>query len=278
MHPITTTPALLPSLHFCAPTPQGSLHLALPARHGSDAVGAALALADAEPLLAELEQWLALPLDPCWMHAEAAPAAPAPAPTGLLWCGSADEARLGLPWALLAQAAPPGIAALADVQLELQVEVARWPHLPPAPAVPPVPPGSSAGALLLLPASHQSSWRVTLVQRALGMEVDAHWPGPGHAPSAAGAPRVAAPAEACVRLDQVLRWPVRAVFGWSPAPATPLDDGAQAWQAGAGQAAFSGRIVPALGGAGLWVPAAAETSQPVVHTVPLAAEPTAAAA
>ena len=241
-------------MHFCAPTPHGTLHLKLPARHGSDAVGAALTLTEAEPLLLALEQWLALALDPTPLSSPATP------PPGLLWCSAPGDAHLGLPWQLLAQAPPSGMPALHGPDLQLQVDVARWPLLP-------TPPASSAlsttAALLLLPASFDGSWRVTLVQAEFGFEVDAHWAGPGHAPTLAGAPRAVgggagagAGAEtrvAAVRLLHTLCWPMSAVLGWSQPPDTPLSDRAQAWPAGATRAAFSGRIVPALGGAGLLV-------------------------
>jgi hypothetical protein len=239
-------------MYFCAPTPHGDLHLALPARHGLDAVGAALALNDAQPLLVALEQWLALSLDPA---PQARPAAPA---AGLLWCSAADNAHLGMPWQLLAQAPPSGMPVLHGPELDLQVVVARWPTLPPMPPMPPMSsPPLPAQGLLLLPASFAENWCVTLVQPELGFEMDAHWAGPGHEPTLAGAPRAAVLDAATVRLVQTLRWPLAAVLGWSQAPETALSDVAQAWhqhtETLAAHAAFSGHIVPALGGAGLLV-------------------------
>ena len=240
---MTATTERAELMHFSAHTPQGALHLELPARHGSDAVGAALALADAEPLLVALETWLALSLDPVPQPSPATP------PAGLVWCSTADNAHLGLPWPLLAQAPPSGMPVLHGPELELRVEVAHWPALP-------APPDAATGGLLLLPASFGGSWQVTLVQDELGFEIDAHWAGPGHTPTLAGAPRAAEAGAAAVRLVQTVRWPLPAVLGWSQTPETPLSDAAQAWAAGAAQASCSGRIVPALGGAGLWVPAA----------------------
>ena len=240
---------------FTAATPQGTLHLLLPARHGADAVGAALALADAEPLLAALEVWLAISLDPVPQPGagdgngsgsdnEAA---------GLVWCSAPGNVRLGMPWPLLAQASPwdtSGLPVLHSPVLELQVVLARWPVLPPAP-------DASTGGLLLLPASFDGSWRVSLVQAELGFEIDAHWPGPGHPPTLAGAPRRAVAQAASVRLVQTLHWPLQALLGWVQPPDAPLADPAQAFGATAAPAACSGRIVPALGGFGLLVPGAA---------------------
>jgi hypothetical protein len=248
--PIPTEQALL--MHFCAQTPHGDLHLQLPARHGDDAVGAALALADAQPLLLALEQWLALTLDPAPVADNAQP------PPGLVWCSAADNAHLGWPWQLLAQAPPSGMPVLHGPELVLQVVVARWAQLPALPCLPSAP---SSGGLLLLPASLAEAWRVTLVQPELGFEMDAFWAGPGHAPTLAGAPRAAEPEAATLRLVQTLRWPLAAVLGWCEAPQTALADAAQAWHppsaAGDQRAAFSGRIVPALGGAGLLATVAA---------------------
>jgi hypothetical protein len=241
--PTDTEPSAL--MHFCAQTPHGTLHLQLPARHGGDAVGAALALADAQPLLGALEQWLALTLDP------APGLEPADPPPGLLWCSTVDNVHLGLPWQLLAQAPPSGMPVLHGPELALQVVVARWPQLPPLPQ-------AAGGGLLLLPASFADGWRVTLVQPELGFEIDALWAGPGHAPTLAGAPHAALGSAATVRLVQSLQWPMAAVLGWCQAPDTALSDQAQFWQqaaAGVAQARVSGCIVPALGGAGLLVAA-----------------------
>jgi hypothetical protein len=228
-------------MHFIADTPHGSLHLELPAAHGADAIGAALALADAEPLLAALENWLGLDLDPRPQIPAAAP------PAGLLWCSAANNAHLGMPWPLLAQAPPSGMPALQGPELALTVHVARWAQLPTRP------PG---GGLLLLPAAFEEHWRITLVQPDLGFEIDALWAGPGSPATLAGAPRAAAAAAATVRLMQTLHWPLPAVMGWCQTPDTPLTEGAQGWPAGAATPAFSGRIVPTLGGAGLLVQAA----------------------
>ncbi len=247
-------------MHFCAQTPHGALHLQLPAHHGNDAVGAALALADAQPLLLALEQWLALSLDPAPVPEPAEP------PPGLLWCSAADNAHLGWPWQLLAQAPPSGMPFMHGPELALHVVVARWPKLP---ALPP----AHAGGLLLLPASFADGWRVTLVQPELGFELDAQWAGPGHAPTLAGAPRAAEASAATVRLRQSLHWPLAAVMGWCQAPDTALSDQAQVWHkaaAGGAQATLSGCIVPALGGAGLLV---AATAQPAVAAAAAASTP-----
>jgi hypothetical protein len=232
-------------MHFTAQTPHGPLHLELPAAHGADAVGAALALADAQPLLAALESWLGLDLDPRPQGRADAPVAPPP--PGLLWCSAADNAHLGMPWPLLAQAPPSGMPALQGPELALVVDAARWTRLPPRPA---------GSGLLLLPAAFEAQWRVTLVQPDLGFEVDALWAGPGSAPVLAGAPRAAAETVAAVRLVQTLHWSMAAVLGWCQAPDTPLAEAARGWDAAATTPAFSGRIVPTLGGAGLLVQAA----------------------
>jgi hypothetical protein len=217
------------------------VRLELAAAHGGDAVGAALALFDVEPLLAGLEQWLGMTLD-------LAPVSELVAPEpGLVWCSTLQGARLGLPWLLLAQAPPTGMPELHCPELELQVEVERWTELPAQP------PSIAQGGLMLLPASFEEPWRVTLTQSALGFEVDAHWAGPGHAPTLAGALRPVSTGAACVRLVQTLRWPLAAALGWSCAPEQPLADAARAWPALARQPSFSGRIVPALRGAALLV-------------------------
>jgi hypothetical protein len=276
-------------MHFCAPTPHGELHMQLPAHHGEDAVGAALALDDAQALLLALEQWLALSLDPAPAAGRAEP------PPGLLWCSAADNAHLGLPWQLLAQAPPSGMPVLQGPELALHVVVARWstlallqqpqPHansnvIASAAAAAAAGAGANANAnatanshaagLLLLPASFAEAWRVTLVQPELGFEVDAQWPGPGHAPTLAGAPRAAEASAASVRLLQTLHWPLAAVMGWCQAPDIALSDQAQLWhhQAGGAQAVSSGCIVPALGGAGLLVAATAQpnTAWPAAAT------------
>jgi hypothetical protein len=272
--PIASPPNEL--LHFCAHTPHGAMHLELPARHGSDAVGAALALGDAHTLLTALEQWLALTLDPA-PRSPACADATEPAP-GLIWCSTADNAHLGMPWQLLAQAPPSGMPALFGPELALRVVVARWPqvqHLPP-------PATAAGGGLLLLPASFAESWCVSLVQPELGFEVDAHWAGPGHAPTVAGAPRALSHnishdinhGVTTVQLLHSLQWPLAAVLGWCQAPETTLGDAAQvlvhdadgvdpAAQQRKAAVAISGRIVPALGGAGLLV-----TGPAVVAAVP----------
>jgi hypothetical protein len=255
--PIASLPNEL--MHFCAQTPHGDLHLELPAPHGSDAVGAALALGDVHALLTALEQWLALTLDPApWSQASADATDAAP---GLIWCSTADNAHLGMPWQLLAQAPPSGMPALFGPELALRVVVARWPqvqHLPP-------PATATGGGLLLLPASFEESWCVSLMQPELGFEVDAHWAGPGHAPTVAGAPRAISHDVTTVQLLHSLQWPLAAVLGWCQAPEAPLGDAAQALVHGTDGAdpaaqqrkaavAISGCIVPALGGAGLLVP------------------------
>ena len=234
-----------PTLHFSAPTAHGSVRLELPSRHGDDAVAAALALADAEPLLQALESWLGTALDPT-PHLEG----PVPVGAGLVWCSAAGDARVGLPWPWLAQATPCGVAGLHLPALTLRVDVARWATLPPRP-----PSAASSTGLLLLPAAFDGAWRVTLVEPALGFEVDALWAGPGTAPRLAGAPRAAAPPAAAVRLLQTLQWPLAALMGWRQPPDTPLGDAAQAGSPGAACAAFGGRIVPALGGFALLVDA-----------------------
>jgi hypothetical protein len=256
-------------MHFCAQTPHGELHLQLPARHGQDALGAALALNDADALLLALEQWLALSLDPAPVPGPGEP------PKGLLWCSAAGNAHLGLPWQLLAQAPPSGMPVLQGPELALQVVVARWPQPQPLPQQLP-----HAAGLLLLPDSFADAWRVTLVQPELGFEVDAQWPGPGHAPTLAGAPRVAAASAASVRLLQTLHWPLAAVMGWCQAPDTALSDQAQLWQhtARGAQTAFAGCIVPALGGAGLLVAAAVAAAAQPNTALPAAASAAAAPA
>lgn len=243
-------------MSFCfeAAWPAGTLRLRLPAHAAQegthegahDAVAAALALADHEPVLAALEVWLQQPLDP---H----PAETSDDAAGFVWC-DAEGVRLGLPWTVLLAstgAPPPG---WLWPELEFEVDVASFDTAP----VPPQDP--QRAEVLLLPPSFTAPWPVRLHEPALGLAAEAEWAGPGSELRLSAAPVAAAPrplgrvtlTERCrCTLPQLLGWaPVAAPWRPGPAAALHLADAAAAHPAE--HAPIAGRIQPALAGFGLW--------------------------
>lgn len=117
----TTPPALPPTPvgagAYAAVMPEGTLGLALETVSGQPPAGAAEAavrLAQAEPLLAGLELWLAQAPRPAappeWVWC-ATPVAPPSGAALARWAGVGVGARLALPWALLRRlpAPPPAL-------------------------------------------------------------------------------------------------------------------------------------------------------------------------
>jgi|GEM_PF-7036304 len=170
-------------LCFEAKTPLGRLQLALPVRDAcNDSVGAALALAMAEPLLAELERWLDVDIDPAPSEAvqhganelDATVCDSALAPVGT---------RLRLPIDLIRESRdwPAALDGVAWNDIVFELELARF-------AKTPLPRNAwNTGGVLLLPGSFDSPWNVRLVERRLGIEMPAVWAGPGSPLQIAGA-------------------------------------------------------------------------------------------
>jgi hypothetical protein len=248
----------MPLLHWRAALPGGALRIALPAIDGDDAVGHALALAAAEPLLAALEAAFGHALDP---H----PAVPPPGEgegdaadedsSSLLWAPVHDAAaapplaRVGLPLALLAGHRAAAALPLAWPAPACDVIVADYAELPPR----------GAGAtLLLLPPAFEPAWTVRLQCGALGVDARAAWRGPGTplaqariTPREAAAP--AAPAAASVRLAEPTPVPLPLLLGWIEEGAAAL--GGRAVLADpAGRVLLEGEVLPLLQGAA-FVPA-----------------------
>lgn len=261
------------AIHFIgfeAVAPGGALRLVLPATGPcTDAVGMALLLARAEPLVAELERWLGVALDP-------APVPPVDLhlPTGLL-AMVGDEAlapvgtELHLPLALMLRA--PGMPAsmrgesLVWQAMAFELELARY-------AQSPVPrEGAERGGVLLLPGSFEPHWAVRLVSRAMGLVIDARWAGPGHAlriDSPAKPLDDAPPAWRVVLSRTIELDPVQA-FGATPhAPQQLPVHGNEPCAArlvspdGSGPPFAAGSVVAALQGAALWVPPSEAAADP----------------
>lgn len=209
----------------------GGLRLQLPQPAG-DALDAALALAAHEPQVAALEAWLKQPLDLRPVAAE--PAAP------LVWA-DAGELRVGLPWALLAAAAP----APADwcwPTLGFEVDVAGFAGAPP----------HAEAGVLLLPPAFEPAWRVVLHAPDAALAVDAEWRGPGAELALCGPPEPPAAARAPwrVQLAGRVERPLAQWLGWQPL--APIAPGAAALITGPQGAVREGRLAPALAGFGLW--------------------------
>ncbi len=226
------------NLLFQARTPGGALWLAF-AQEAGDAVAAALALAEQEPLLAALEAWLGTPLDPV-------PAAH-PEPTQRLWWAQAGAVQLGLPWPLLAAQtqAPPLALRWPAIELEASVAGLEDPGLPEGEASP--------GGVLLLPPAFEPSWRVLLHAPAQGLVAEAEWRGPGTELLLCAAPEPAAPPSTPWRVSLVDTGhrTLPELLGW--AAASPWQPGALAWLHGPEERRHAGRVAPALGGFGLWL-------------------------
>jgi hypothetical protein len=234
----------LSSVAFEAVLPDGRLRLVLPADSGTpvDAVGAALLLAQHEPLLQALEPWL---------QAALVPAPCAPVDDGLFWARGERGVELGFDWALLSSIDPgaPQPLALQWRALSFLVEVGRFDRAPWPNASEP----AQAPGVVLLPPSFAASWRVQLRHAQLATE--AEWAGPGSALVLSGA------AQACDAAAAVTPWVVNLdapcalippqLLGWSATPSAALADSASLH--GPHGQRWPGRIAPALGGAGLWL-------------------------
>lgn len=249
---------------FEAVVPGGALRLVLPSSAAcSDAVGAALLLASAEPLVAELERWLGAPLDP----------APAPQvdlhlPSGLLAMVSDDalapvgtELHLPLPLMFRAPAMPAAMRgeSLVWQSMAFELELARY-------AQSPVPrDGAESGGVLLLPGSFEPHWAVRLVSRAIGLAIDARWAGPGHALriESPARPLDETPPAWRVLLSRTIDLDPVQAFGATPhAPLHLAVHGSEPCAArlvspdGSALPFAAGHVVTALQGAALWMPAA----------------------
>lgn len=249
---------------FEAVAPGGALRLVLPdAAPCADAVGAALLLARAEPLVAQLERWLGAVLDP-------APSRQADLhlPAGLLAMVS-DEAlapvgtEVHVPLALMLRA-PAMPAAMRSESLlwqamAFELELARY-------AQSPVPrDGAERGGVLLLPGSFEPHWAVRLVNRAMGLAIDARWAGPGQPLriESPARPLDETPPAWRVVLARTLELDPVQAFGATPhAPLHLPVHGNEPCAArlvspdGAAAPFAAGHVVSALQGAALWMPPA----------------------
>lgn len=254
--------------------------------HGQagDPLDAALALAPGEPLLQWLEAWWQTALDPQPVAAWSTPVAGA---GPWLWVQARHTAstpawRLGLPWPQLLAAGPaPAGCPWAWPTLAWRAELARYGQ-PPLPATALGGTGADTAGALLLPPSFESAWRVLLRCAEPALQAEAVWTGPGHAWQLCGPPEAAdadtqadlgEPKEAgtwWVELAEPWQASVPAVLGWpvaapaldgSPRPAPPQrppSGHAQLCSPAVGTSPgprWLGEVVPALGGAALWLPA-----------------------
>lgn len=228
------------SIAFEAGTGEGRLHLKLPGL-AADAVAAALALAEHEPVIAALEDWLGEPLDPKPLTAGEDGAT-------LTWlrCG---ELRLGLPWALLVRAQSAPALEIDWPALVFDIAVAEF-------DAPPLPPHARGGVLLLAEAA-EAAWPVRLSAREWRdwpLHLQARWAGPGQALELDAAPvwGARAPAPWRVQLDQPLQRTLPELLGWTATKASPLP-GPGAVLLAPAAAPRAGTLAPALGGTGLWL-------------------------
>jgi len=225
------------NLCFEAQAREGVLQLVLPDERG-DAVAAALALAEHEPLVAVLEQWLQQPLDP-------QPVPRADAGPGLWWTEAAPV-QIGLAWPLLAAQARAPAWALRWPDFSFEATVARF-DVAPRPA-------DAQGGVLLLPPSFEGAWRVNLSAPLKGLLAEAEWRGPGHELLLVDPPEPGEAPDAGWRvlLADPLRRSLPELLGWIE-PAVPWCPGDGAWLLGPDGSRHAGRIAPALDGFGLWL-------------------------
>lgn len=256
-----TAPA---TTEFRAPIRHGELRLALratapaPSRPGAS-LQAALLLAEAEPLLRWLEDWLDEPLQPAPLALAAAmsAAAPASACVRLRWETDVVAAVVELPWSLLlAGRAPPRDDRAGGVEigweaLPLTLELARE-ALPDAEWAELRQPG--AGLLLRASFAGDGMWHCTLRPSGDRAARDPAWPatwacsrgrlqwGPGHPAE----PPLDAPGTIVVRLAQALWVTPPQLMGWSGEAACDCDgDQPLALErAPEGREALRGRLVP----------------------------------
>jgi len=249
-------------VEFETPVPDGAIGLHVPAVDDSaaDTVAAAAALERCEPLLAALEAWLGVALDPAPLLA----GAERPPPTGRLTAtvtqGTLAPAgtRLFIPLSSAQRSGPLPNAlqrgALVWASLSFEVELARY-------AEPPLPrSGLATGGMLLLPRSFDAPWRVRLRSREHHVEWTAHWRGTGSPFEATGAAdlldELPPGAWRVVLAAPLLLDPAPWLAGAAMPPVHAADDGT-AWLLAPARGApiAHGSVVPALHGAGLWLAA-----------------------
>ncbi|HUG22610.1 hypothetical protein [Piscinibacter sp.] len=258
-------------VEFEAPLADGALGLHVPVAddHRADAVAAAQALSRCEPLLAALETWLAVALDPVPLLA----ADDRPPSTGRLTAsvtrGTLAPAgtRLFVPLELaLRRGALPNVLqsdALVWASLSVEVELARY-------AEPPLPrSGLATGGMLLLPRSFEPPWRVQLCNREHRTEWAAHWRGPGHPFEPTGAAdrlQEHPPGAWRVVLAAPLLLDPAPWLAGAAMPPGQLPDDAAAWllAPARGVPIAHGSVVPALQGAGLWLVPGVRPAMPPV--------------
>lgn len=253
--------------HVQADTPWGSVRLGLTAsasprsRNGPwDDIDTALAVEQCEPLLIELEGWLACPLDPCPVHANT------PEPKGLRAIVRASTpaglappgSECLLPWAaLLNRPAPSGLlrSQLSWPSLNCELEVARYTRPPRCG------PRPHSGSVMLLPLSFDERWRVRLAQQDHGVELHADLHMNSACLTACGPLRMAAlhegtePTAWRVMLHDAIEAPADWLLGWCDTGLAVEAAGARARMLGPkGLPSWTeGTIVPALRGAALLV-------------------------
>ena len=274
--------AVQSAAHWCfaGAAPGGALTLQWPAAADGahDAVAAALALADCEPLLALLEAWLGLPIDP----APAADSGPGGA-AGVIAAELDDAAlappgtRIGVPWALLARrpAPPDALRELRWAALHFEVELATF-------AQSPLPADFSRddgdGGALLLPPSFEPGWPLRLYEASHGLQWLASWNGTSAEamPAVPPQPGLADPARWRVVLDAPLRVEIAHALGWTAARHAPLPAvlpapfaaacTARLLAPGRSEPEARGGLVPMLRGAGLaWGPLREALAGPPLH-------------
>jgi hypothetical protein len=240
---------------FEANLPAGRLRLGLPmpadANGPPDAVDAALLLAQHEPFVLALERWLQAAVVPTLCTANLADHSAG----HWVWANADGGVQLGFDWAALQSIDPNALPvhALQWQALVFSVEVAHferppWPGSPESGSTAPAAPG-----VLLLPPSFAPSWRVQLHSTLLSTE--AEWDGPGSPLLLSGAPQLREPTAAqapwAVSMDEPCHFTPPELLGWRES--LPVRIPGQASLRGPQQQRWSGRIAPALHGAGLWL-------------------------
>lgn len=226
------------NLVFEAQAREGRLRIVLP-DESVDAVAAALALAEQEPLIAVLEQWLRQPLDPRPLRRDA----PAVAD---LWWAEAGPVQLGFEWSLLAAQTQPPAWTLRWPDFHFEATVAGFDESPR--------PVDAQAGVLLLPPAFESAWRVNLQAPQKGLIAEAEWRGPGHELLLVNPPE---PGEATeppwrVQLAEPLVRSLPELFGWIEA-AHEWRPGDLAHLLGPDDSRHAGHIAPALNGFGLFL-------------------------
>jgi len=225
------------NLVFEARANEGLLRLVLPDEAG-DPVAAALALAEQEPLIAVLEQWLQQPLDP--------QPVPRGEPGPQLWWAEAGTVQLGFEWSLLAAQTQAPAWTLRWPDFHFEATVAGFDEAPR--------PVDAQGGVLLLPPAFESAWRVNLQAPLKGLMAEAEWRGPGSELLLVNPPEPGEAAEPAwrVQLVEPLVRSLPELFGWIEA-ASEWRPGDMAHLLGPDDSRHAGHIAAALGGFGLWL-------------------------